>query len=170
VKECVRTIKERLEKQLEVQAFKVCSRTATYVLHGIDFKYRFPNEQFDDVGDFDVLAYWPDSNRWISVECKYNQPPFCLKDARRLRERIFGADNNRGQFGKIEKRRTFLQEHFNRLRALLGWPVSSGNYAPMFTEVYVSRDIYWWMRNPPYDVPTSFVRIDGLDGWLRTQF
>lgn len=166
VKECVRAIKEGLEKQLEVQTFKVCSRTTTYVLHGIDFKYRFPKEQFDDVGDFDVLAYWPDSNRWTSVECKYNQPPFCLKDARRLRERIFGIDNDRGQFGKIEKRRAFLHERYDQLRALLGWPVSSGNHEPMFTEVYVSRDIYWWMRNPPYDVPSNFVRIDGLDGWL----
>jgi hypothetical protein len=168
VKEQVRAIKEGLEKQLEVQAFKVCSRTTTYVLHGIDFKYRFPEEQFDDVGDFDVLAYWPDLNRWLSVECKYNQPPFCLKDARRLRERIFGTDNDRGQFGKIEKRRLFLLEHNGRLRALLGWPASPGDREPTFTEVYVSRDIYWWMRNTPYDVPSSFVRIDGLDGWLRT--
>lgn len=168
VKERVRAIKEGLEKQLEVQAFKVCSRTTTYVLHGIDFKSRFPEEQFDDVGDFDVLAYWPDLNRWLSVECKYNQPPFCLKDARRLRERIFGTGNDRGQFGKIEKRRLFLLEHNGRLRALLGWPASPGDREPTFTEVYVSRDIYWWMRNTPYDVPSSFVRIDGLDGWLRT--
>jgi hypothetical protein len=168
VKELVREIKKGLEKQLEVQAFTVCSRTTTYVFQGINFKYRFPGEQFDDVGDFDVLAYWPDSNRWLSVECKYNQPPFCLKDARRLRETIFGTDNDRGQFGKIEKRRSFLREHYGRLRVLLDWPVSPGDLDPTFTEVYVTRDIYWWMRNPPYDVPSIFVRIDGLAGWLRT--
>jgi hypothetical protein len=167
VKKRVRAIKEGLEKQLEVQAFKVCSRATAYVLQGIDFKYRFPKEQFDDVGDFDVLAYWPDSNRWLSVECKYNQPPFCLKDARRLRERIFGTGNDRGHFGKIEKRRAFLHQHYDRLRTLLGWPASSGGIEPKFTEVYVSRDIYWWMRNPPYDVGSDFVRIDSLDGWLR---
>lgn len=168
VKQQVRSIKEGLEKKLEVQAFKVCSRVTTYVLQGVDFKFRFPEERFDDVGDFDVLAYWPDSNRWLIVECKFNQPPFCLKDARRLRERIFGTEKGRGQFGKIEKRRSFLLEHYDRLRALLGWPASMGDHAPTFTEVYVSRDIYWWMRNPPYDVPSSFVRIDGLDRWLRT--
>jgi hypothetical protein len=168
VRERVRAIKEGLEKQLEVQAFKVCSRTTAYVIQGIDFKYRFPDERFDDVGDFDVLAYWPDSNRWLIMECKYNQPPYCLKDARRLRERIFGRGSDRGQFGKIEKRRSFLLEHYDRLRVLLGWPAPPSDREPTFTEVYVSRDIYWWMRNPPYNVPTSFVRIDGLDGWLRT--
>ena len=168
VKQKVRAIKKGLEKQLEVQAFKVCSRVATYVLQGIDFKYRFPQEQFDDVGDFDVLAYWPDLNRWLSVECKYNQPPFCLKDARRLRERIFGTDKARGQFGNIEKRRAFLLENYCKLRDLLGWPASPGGCEATFLETYVSRGIYWWMRNPPYDVPSSFVRIDGLDEWLRT--
>jgi len=34
-------------------------------------------------------------------------------------------------------------------------------------EVYASRDIYWWMRNPPYEVVAEFVRIDVLDHWLR---
>ncbi len=167
VKEQVRAIKTGIEKQLEVQAFTICSRATSYVKKGIDFKYRFPKEQFDDVGDFDVLAYWPDSNQWLSVECKYNQPPYCLKDARRLRERIFGTNKERGQFAKIEGRRAFLYEHCDRLRMLLGWPASECNRDPSFIDVYVSRDIYWWMRNTPYSVPTHFVRIDALDRWLR---
>jgi hypothetical protein len=167
VKAQVRAIKEGLEKQLETQAFKICSRHAVYVLEGIDFKYRFPKQQFEDVGDFDVLMYWPESNHWLSVECKYNQPPYCLKDARRLRERIFGK-KDRGQFAKIEGRRAFLCKHLDRLRALVDWPAPHSTRHPSFTEAYVSRDIYWWMRNPPYEVPTHFVRIDALDGWLRT--
>lgn len=122
VKEHVRAIKEGIEKQLQVQAFKICSRTTTYVVQGIDFKYKFPKEKFDDVGDFDVLAYWPDSNRWLALECKYNQPPFCLKDARRLRERIFGINKDRGQFSKIEGRRAFLVSRTDQLRTLVNWP------------------------------------------------
>ncbi|PTQ87246.1 hypothetical protein [Nitrosomonas ureae] len=168
VKEHVRAIKEGLEKKLEIQAFKVCSRITTYVVQGIDFKYRFPKEEFNDVGDFDVLAYWPDSNRWLVMECKYNQPPFCLKDARRLRERIFGTDKDKGQFAKIEGRRAFLVSHTDQLRTLLDWPAPMCAEPPSFTEVYVSRDIYWWMRNPPYEVPSQFVRIDALDGWIRS--
>lgn len=168
VKEHVRAIKEGLEKKLEIQAFRVCSRITTYVVQGIDFKYRFPKEEFNDVGDFDVLAYWPDSNRWLVMECKYNQPPFCLKDARRLRERIFGTDKDKGQFAKIEGRRAFLVSHTDQLRTLLDWPAPMCAEPPSFTEVYVSRDIYWWMRNPPYEVPSQFVRIDALDGWIRS--
>lgn len=169
VKNVVRNIKSGIEQKLEIRAFEVCSRATSWVLHGIDFKHKFPKESFEDVGDFDTLACWPEKNLWLSVECKYNQPPFCLKDARRLRERIFGSGKDHGQFAKIERRRDFLASNFVQLRKLLGWPEPPEGVLPSFSEVYVCRDIYWWMRNPPFVVPTQFVRIDGLDRWLRGQ-
>lgn len=104
---------------------------------------------------------------WLSIECKYNQPPFCLKDARRLRDRIFGVGSERGQFAKIEQRRGFLTSQPDHLRRLVGWPDPHRQEPASFVEAYVSRDIYWWMRNPPYAVPTEFVRIDALNGWLQ---
>lgn len=169
IKDAVRNVKVGIEKKLEVRSFEVCSRATPFVQHGIDFRRKFRKEGFEDVGDFDVLAYWPETNQWLSVECKYNKPPFCLKDARRLREEIFGSGLDRGQFVKIERRRRFLASQNARLHLLLGWPEPSAGTIPTIVEVYVSRDIYWWMRNPPFEVPTQFVRIDGLDYWLRSQ-
>jgi len=164
----VRDIKAGIEKQLEVRAHEICGRHTAYVVHGIDFRRRFPREQFDDVGDFDVLAYWPDRNLWLSIECKYNQPPFCLKDGRRLRARVFGEGSDRGQFSKIERRRHFLTTNVDQLRVLLQWPESWAGIGSVFREAYVCRDIYWWLKHPPYAVPTEFVRVDALDGWLRS--
>ncbi|TAN03255.1 MAG: hypothetical protein EPN36_13330 [Rhodanobacteraceae bacterium] len=165
----VRNIKEGIEKELERRAHEICARAAPYVSPDIDFIRRFPEENFEDAGDFDVLAYWPETNRWLAVECKYNQPPFCLKDARRLRDRIFGTGRDHGQFEKIERRHRFLGKHMGRLRELLRWPASTTNRPPSIVDVYVGRDIYWWMRNPPYEVTAHFVRIDALDGWLRAE-
>ena len=167
IAEAVRAIKKGLEQQLEVKAKEVVARATPFVAGGINFKTRFPAEGFEDVGDYDVLAFWPALNRWLSIECKYNQPPFCLKDARRLRDRIFGVGSDHGQFSKIERRRGFLTANLNRLHALLGWPEPESGLTPAITELYVSRNIYWWMMNPPYVVPTQFVRVDGLDFWLR---
>lgn len=167
VARAVREIKLGIEKLLEVRAHEVCARHTAHALHGIDFRRRFAQERFDDVGDFDVLAYWPDRNLWLAVECKYNQPPFCLKDARRLRDRVFGNESNRAQFAKIERRLTFMNVHADRLRALLKWPTAEGAGAPTIRAIYVSRDIYWSLMYPPYPVPAEFVRIDALDGWLR---
>ncbi|WP_322104024.1 hypothetical protein [Paraburkholderia sp. J41] len=166
-KKAVQKIKNYLEKELEKRAAEICARTTKFFAPGIDFMRRFPNGGFVDVGDFDVLAYWPETNTWLSVECKYNQPPFCLKDARRLRERIFGVPPDRAQFAKIEGRRAFLQARTDELRTLLGWPEPTISDPPRFLEAYVCRDIYWWMRFPPYPVPTEFVRVDSFDKWLR---
>jgi hypothetical protein len=113
-----------------------------------------------------MLAYWPDRHLWVAVECKYNQPPFCLKDARRLRERVFGQGEDHGQFSKIERRRDFLAKNVSRLRELLKWPESRNGAVAEFRNVYVCRDISWWLKHSPYDVRTDFVRIDALDDWL----
>jgi hypothetical protein len=125
---------------------------------------------FDDVGDFDVFAYWPDSNLLVTVECKYNRPPYTLKDGRRLRDRMFGnaEDDKAGQFSRIRRRRQFIQKNRPRLLELLNWPISLTT--PIWDkELYVSRDIYYWMINPPYAVPTMFARVDGLDTWIRSE-
>jgi len=167
IKPAVRDIKERLEKGLEKKAFDVCSRSTPYLREGIDFKRKFPSKRFPDVGDFDVLAYWPESNTWLAVECKYNQPPFCLKDARRLRERIFGGGSRKSQISKIEKRSTFLNDNLEVIRELMGWPIPKALTDPVVVDLYVSREIYWWMRNPPVELSIEFVRVDLLDSWMN---
>lgn len=160
-------LKKELEDGLEDRAHEVCARAMPYAVKGIDFKYRFPKQAFPDVGDFDVLAYRPEENRWLAVECKYNQPAFCLKDARRLRDRIFGGGSELGQLRKIERRRDFLIQNADRLRTLLGWPAPAEKSFSL-TELYVSKDMHFWLRFPPYEVPTRFVQIDTLDAWLRS--
>ncbi|MDR3409949.1 MAG: hypothetical protein P4L87_03225 [Formivibrio sp.] len=167
VREAVRAIKERIEMDLEAKANLIVSRGAPHIAPNIDFMRKFPDEGFEDVGDFDVMAYWPGKNLWLVVECKYNQRFYCIKDMRRLRERIFGIDGDRGQFAKIERRRTFLEQNVDKIRTLLKWPKPAEGVPMQIKEVYASRDIYWWMRNPPYEVSAEFVRIDVLDHWLR---
>ncbi|SNB62706.1 hypothetical protein SAMN02745900_00979 [Pseudomonas sp. URIL14HWK12:I8] len=167
VEPLIREIKEGIEKQLEVRAGEVLLRHTPYVMRNLDFKHRFRGERFDDVGDFDVFAYWPETNTLLVAECKYNQPPYSMKDTRRLRDKIFGkseGDRN-GQFSRILRRREFLSQHRSRLLELLGWPSPQGDEV-RDVEIYVSRIIYYWMVHPPYEVPTAFIRIDALDAWL----
>lgn len=167
VRKVVAKAKRDLEGGLEDVAHAVCARTTSFVVKGLDFKYRFPKQGFEDVGDFDVLAYWPTGNRWLLGECKYNQPPFCIKDTRRLRDRIFGGGSEVGQFVKIERRRKFFLENINLIRQLLGWPDPTTT-APEVTEIYLCKDLHWWLRFPPYAVPTRFSQIDTFGAWLSS--
>jgi hypothetical protein len=168
VRAAVGQLKKELEDGLEERAHEVCARAMPYAMKGIDFKYKFPKQRFPDVGDFDVLAYRPEDNQWLTTECKYNQPAFCLKDTRRLRDRIFGGGSELGQLRKIERRRDFLIQNADTLRTLLGWPAPAGKPFSL-TELYVSKDMHFWLRFPPYEVPTRFVQIDTLDAWLRSK-
>ena len=161
------SIKKHIEYDLELRAVEVFGRHFTYFEHGIDFHRRFPREDFEDVGDFDVLAYRPEDNQWFMVECKYNKPPFCIKDARRLREEIFG-ETPKSQLVKTARRHAFLEAHAARLLELLNWPVGAA-VELQIEDLYVCPRIFQFMRRTPRPVPTKFVRLGKLDTLLGSK-
>lgn len=163
-------VKQGIEKKLEIRTKEIFLRFTQYVEGGIDFFRKFRSEHFEDVGDFDVFAYWPEKNLLITVECKYNQPPHTIKDSRRLRDKIFGrseSDKN-GQISKIVRRTGFLESNYSRLLELLKWQKPS-KCKIEHIELYVGRDLYYWMVLPPYPVQTKFVTVDTLESWLQIE-
>ena len=89
------------------------------------------------------FAYWPESNLLVTVECKYNQPPFTMKDSRRLRDRIFGkAENDRaGQFSRIFRPQKISKLTVQGCLNCSQWPQPES--VPLRNiELYVSRDVY----------------------------
>ncbi|MDP2596389.1 hypothetical protein [Alteromonas stellipolaris] len=167
IENAVRKIKKFLETQLEVLAYNVTKDFAPYLIRGIDFYRRFPKHNFEDVGDYDVLAYWPEANVWLTIECKYIQPPFCFKDSKRLRDKMFKNNRNDSHFCKIQKKTNFLNENHRLMRELLDWPEPQGQSELTVRELYVSKNTYWWMYSPPYTVAADFVQIDLLRSWLE---
>jgi hypothetical protein len=167
IEEVAASIKKHIEDDLELRAAEVFGRHFTYFERSIDFYRRFPGEGFDDVGDFDVLAYRPKDNPWFMVECKYNKPPFCIKDMRRLCEEVFGKTPKSGQLAKIARRHAFLEAHAVRLLELLNWPVGA-TVELQIEDLYVCPRIFQFMRRTPRPVPTKFVRLGKLDTLLRS--
>jgi hypothetical protein len=168
IEEVAALIKKDIEDDLEVHAVEVLGRHLTYLEHGVDFHRRFPHEGFEDVGDFDVLAYRPEDNRWFMVECKYNKPAFCIKDMRRLREDVFGKTPTTGQLAKMARRHAFLETHATRLLELLTWPASAA-VEQRIEDLYVCPRIFPFMRRMPRPVPTQFVRLGKLDALVRSR-
>ncbi len=157
-----------LEKQLETKAFDIISRYTSYIESGIDLKKKFKKENYPDIGDYDVLAFLPESNCWIMVECKYNQPAYCLKDMSRLRQRIFGKDqNDKSQISKVKRRYDFLLAEHNKIRNSIQWPDPNNFDDLKIINLYVSKNTYWWFRCPPYQVDISFIQVDHLEEWLN---
>ena len=162
-------IKDRSEVELEQRALDICRRHAVYVDGGVDLMKRFPKEGFEDVGDFDVLAYFPARHTLVAVECKYNKPAFCLKDMRRLRDYIFGKKTPEGSHvGKMQTRRHFLEQHAQRVLSLMRWPAPVADTPLEIVDLYVCPRIFHWMRSPPYPTPVHFVRLNMLEAWLTS--
>lgn len=164
----VKSIKKSIEDALEDRAVEILKRHTPYVEGGVDFFRRFRKEGFANVGDFDVLAYWPATNTVLYAECKYNQTAHSMKDSRRLRDRMFGVseEDRDGQYSRIRDRREFLANNRERLFELLKWPTPA--QVPLRdVEVFVSRELHYWMVHPPYEVPTKFIRVDALDAWVN---
>lgn len=168
VEAVINDVKRCIENKLECRTKQIFSRHTSYVQQSIDFFRKFRGMNFEDVGDFDVFAYWPDLNLLVTAECKYNLPPYTAKESARLRRKIFGKEeaDRDGQFSRLLRRRQFIELNRGKLLDLLKWPQSA--MPPQYKELYVSREIHYWMVNSPYSVPTEFVRVDSLDNWITT--
>ncbi len=77
---------------------------------------------------------------------------------------VSDVDRN-GQYSRIHGRREFLAKNRDRMLDLLKWP-KPAEVPPRDVEVYIGRELHYWMVHTPYDVPTKFIRVDALDAWV----
>jgi hypothetical protein len=160
--------KRLLDNAVAAQASEIVKRFTTYTvraarLHRLDQAGKHPQ----DLGDYDVLAYYPEAHAILSIECKNILPASCLKDAKTLREKIFGIPGkHEGHFRQIDKRQKHLMDHWAQIAHALGWPLSSAQ-SPRIISLYVTPTTYWWTRFPPRKVDTTFVRIEMLSKFIE---
>jgi hypothetical protein len=160
--------KRLLDDQVELRAAEVVKRFTPHVrptarLHRLDRAGKHP----EDLGDYDVLAYSPKAHALLNIECKNMLPVFCLKDAKRLREKIFGVPGkDEGHFQQIEKRQEYLLGHWAAIAKALTWPLSSAD-PPRILSLYVTPITYWWTRFPPRKVDTTFLRVEMLSKFIQ---
>jgi hypothetical protein len=160
--------KQLIEKALENKAYEIVRRFTTHViskciLHDRDHLGGHPI----DLGDYDVLAFHAEKNVVLNIECKDNLPPFCLKDAIRLKRRIFGEGNeDEGQFKQINRRKDYLSGNIHKIANGLNWPIDVRN-PPRIVTIYLTRNTYWWTRFPPKDTDVEFLQTVQLSTFIE---
>lgn len=169
IEEILRSEKKLIEDELVIKTLEIVKRYTPYArynteLHSIDKNKNHPL----DLGDYDVLAFSPGKNIILNIECKDILPAFCPKDAKRLRETIFGKDNNdEGHFRQINKRRDYLSLHLLEIAQALKWPIDVNNL-PKIVTIYLTRMTYWWTKFPAKDVKAVFVQVDMLSKLIES--
>ncbi len=161
--------KKLVEKALEDKTEKVVKRSTQLVEKNVFLYKRDKAGSYpSDLGDYDILAYYPQKNIVINIEDKDLLPPFSLKDTKRLRERVFGrAGVNDGYLGKVERRAIYLEKNMKKIAKLLDWKIDQSSF-PKVVSLFVSRLIYWWTKFPPRKTKVKFLRIDMLDEFIKS--
>jgi len=168
IEKVLRSEKKLIEDALVVKTLEIVKRYTPYArpnleLHSINKSKIHPS----DLGDYDVLAFYPKKNIVLNIECKDILPAFCPKDAKRLRETIFGKDNNdEGHFRQINKRRDYLSLLLLEIAQALKWPIDVNNL-PKIVTIYLTRITYWWTKFPPKDAKTIFLQVDILSKFIE---
>lgn len=160
--------KKLIENALVQGSLAIVKRYTSYAgcnvrLDRIDKKGNHP----PSLGDYDVLAYYPEKNTVLNIECKDISPAFCLKDAKRLRDRILGPSGKEGGYlRRIIRRQEYLLTHLPKVAGALEWPIEGGT-SPKIIPMYLSRRAYWWTRFPPFSTDVVFLRVDLLSNFIE---
>lgn len=166
--EVLKTEKRLIENVLTEKAVEIMKRFTPHArknlkLHKLKPKGSHPS----DLGDYDLLAFYPEKNVIFNVECKDILPVHCLKDAKRLRETIFGQEGkDKGHFTQIDKREEYLTAHISDIAVALDWPVNASRLPEIIT-IYLSRRTYWWTHFPPREVHAKFLQIDLFSDFIE---
>lgn len=132
-------------------------------LHKVKPKGMHPSS----LGDYDVLAFIKEKNIILNVECKDNFNSYCMKDAKRLRDKIFGRTGyNDGHFRQIRIRTNYLKKNIKKVCQSLNWQIENTNL-PLIITLYISNRFFWWMKYPPRQVDAEFIRVDLLDSYIK---
>jgi hypothetical protein len=160
--------KRLVEIALVTKSEEIIKRFTKFVEKNVDFYRRDKaGNHPTDLGDYDVLAYYMEKNIILIVEDKDILPPFCLKDAKRVREKIFGrTPKDDGYLGKIERREKYIIQNINKIAQFLKWNIDPNN-PPRVVSLFVSRYTYWWTKFPPKETGVKFMRIDFLEEFIK---
>jgi len=160
--------KENVSKELNRKADEIVRRRTNLVMKEYSvFKVDRSNPELPALGDFDILAFLPNQNVLINLECKDLKSPFCLKDAKSLREKLFGKDEkDKGYFEKVLNREKYLIENYEVVLNKLNWKFDK-NKEIMIISLFVTRRNYWWTKFPPFETDVKFLRIDLLDDFIK---
>lgn len=160
--------KEIVSKELNRKAEEIVIRYTNLVMKEYSvFKVDRTNPKLQALGDFDVLAFLPKQNILLNLESKDLKSPFCLKDAKSLREKLFGKnERDKGYFEKVLNREKYLRENYEVVLNKLNWKFDKSKEVIVLS-LFVTRRNYWWTKFPPFKTAVIFLRIDLLDDFIK---
>ncbi|MCD4779492.1 MAG: hypothetical protein K8S27_02935 [Candidatus Omnitrophica bacterium] len=159
--------KGSISKKVEDKSHEIVKRYTgstekNVFLHRRDRDGNHPSE----LGDYDVLAYIKDKNIVLNVECKDLLGAYCSKDAKRLRDKLFGEPKDKNYISKVIKRGDYLSQNLEKIFSVFSWKCDDFRQLNV-RSLFVVRQLFWWHFFPEYETNVEFVKLSHLDEYLN---
>jgi len=159
---------ERLEVDMELKCKEIVDRYTEQARINV-FPHKL-DDDITDIGDFDVIAFFENKGVILSLESKIIDAAYCFKDARRMKEKIFGRKKDdgslkEGYLQKVEKRHEYLKSNAAKIMAKIGWEHTSSSLKVI--SLFVTQQSNWWTRFPPVTTEVQFVESRLLCDFLQ---
>ncbi|MCK4997872.1 hypothetical protein KAS08_06245 [Candidatus Pacearchaeota archaeon] len=163
---CLSNEKALVEKELENKTFSIINRFTNFAELNVYLHKRGKKEGYpEELGDYDVLAFFDTQNILVSIESKHINSVFCLKDTRDQKEELFGRNKLNGSYvGKVCKRHNFLEENWQKVAKTMKWDITQ---KPQVVSLFCSKNPYYWTFCPPIEVPIVFKVVDELHSYIE---
>ncbi len=168
IEQVIASEKKLIEDALADKTFEIVKRHTPLAQKNLKLDKLEPKGHHpQELGDYDVLSFHQDKNIILNIECKDLLQAHSLKDARRLREKIFGIPGkSQGYFEQINRREDYLKKHLAEIARALRWPIDEKN-PPKIITIYLSRNSHWWTSFPSEGINAEFLRADLLSDFIN---
>ncbi|MBU1862852.1 MAG: hypothetical protein KKH94_04205 [Candidatus Omnitrophica bacterium] len=167
IEELIANRKDDISRKLEDKSYEIVNRHTEFAEKNF-FLYMRDKEGThpSDLGDYDVLAYIKEKNLILNIECKDLLGAYCSKDAKRLRDKLYGEPKDRNYISKVIKREEYLTNNLEKIFDILGWKSDDISQLKICS-IFTVRQLFWWHLFPSYKTNVEFVKVSKLDEYLK---
>lgn len=158
-------IKKKHEKELVTNTYNIIKNHTNYVekevsLHKRDKNGNHPKE----LGDYDVLAYLPEKNILLNIECKHHLPAYCAKDAKKYLDKMYEKDKNGlSAIDRVLNREQYAIGNYKSILKILNAPCKT---IPKIISIYVTKIRTYYIMFPKDKTSIKMLSINDLEKYI----
>lgn len=119
-----------------------------------------------ELGDYDILAYFPKENVLLNVECKHHLPAYCAKDAKKYLDKMYEKDKNGlSAIDRVIKREQYAKKNYKLILKILN--TLGNSIPPKIISLYITKIRTYYIMFPKNKIDIKMLSINDLDSFLK---
>lgn len=159
-------IKKIHEKELVDNTYNILAQYTNFIdrevkLHKRDKSGNHPQ----NLGDYDVLAYLPDSNILLNIECKHHIGAYSPKDARKYLDKMYKPDKSgKSAIDRVINREQYISDNYQVALNILK---TGRTNKPQILSIYVTKIRTFYIMFPKEKSNIKLLSIYDLEDYIR---